>query len=61
MENDSELDVEGCVTIEGQRICGDNLSVSEIAEAAETLPAAEAADAPEPSAGLRNHAGASRQ
>ncbi|MFN3213518.1 MAG: mechanosensitive ion channel family protein [Henriciella sp.] len=51
MENDSELAVEGCVTIEGQRICGDNLSVSEIAEAAETLPAIEVVEAPEPNGG----------
>ncbi|GAB5455361.1 MAG: hypothetical protein Hens2KO_15900 [Henriciella sp.] len=35
MENESELAVEGCVTIEGQRVCGDNLSVTDVAEPAE--------------------------
>ena len=52
MENESELAVEGCVTIEGQRICGDNLSVTEIGEATESPPAIEAADVSDPSPGL---------
>ena len=30
MENETEVQVEGCVTIDGQRICGDNLSVTSL-------------------------------
>ena len=32
MENEEQIQVEGCVTIESQRVCGDNLSVAEIGE-----------------------------
>ncbi|MEM1147198.1 MAG: mechanosensitive ion channel domain-containing protein [Pseudomonadota bacterium] len=31
MENEGDLQVEGCVTIETQRVCGDNLSVTDVA------------------------------
>ena len=30
MENEEQIQVEGCVTIEGQRVCGDNLSVTQV-------------------------------
>lgn len=32
MENEDQIEVEGCVTIDQQRICGDNLSVTAIVE-----------------------------
>jgi small-conductance mechanosensitive channel len=36
MENEEQIQVEGCVTIESQRVCGDNLSVAEIGAAPDT-------------------------
>ncbi len=34
MENDAEVQVEGCITHDGKRICGDNLSVTSLDTAA---------------------------
>nr|WP_070960569.1 mechanosensitive ion channel domain-containing protein [Hyphomonas sp. Mor2] len=36
MENEDQIQVEGCVTIEDQRVCGENLSVTEVAVTSET-------------------------
>ena len=52
MENESELAVEGCVTIEGQRVCGDNHSVTDLSESAEAAPIAETNAEPEKGPGL---------
>ncbi|MEL6414176.1 MAG: hypothetical protein AAFQ15_04465, partial [Pseudomonadota bacterium] len=52
MENESELAVEGCVTIEGQRVCGDNLSVTDLSESVEAAPIAETVAEPETGPGL---------
>ncbi|MEO1660022.1 MAG: mechanosensitive ion channel domain-containing protein [Pseudomonadota bacterium] len=38
MENEAEIQVEGCITHDGKRICGDNLSVTSL-DAAEPTPA----------------------
>ncbi|MEM9937411.1 MAG: mechanosensitive ion channel domain-containing protein [Pseudomonadota bacterium] len=42
MDNEDEIQVEGCVTIEGQRVCGDNISVTEIGAVETPEPAAPA-------------------
>ena len=52
MADESELAVEGCVTIEGQRVCGDNLSVTEVSEPTESAPPTETAPEPEAGPGL---------
>ncbi len=46
MENEDPIEVEGCVTIEQQRVCGDNLSVTDVraADPAADLPAETASD-----------------
>lgn len=31
MENEAEIQLEGCVTLDGQRVCGDNLSITDAA------------------------------
>ncbi|MCR9079579.1 MAG: mechanosensitive ion channel [Hyphomonadaceae bacterium] len=36
MDDEEQIQIEGCVTIDDQRVCGDNLSVSEVSAAPET-------------------------
>jgi len=39
MENEEQIQVEGCVTIESQRVCGDNLSVTDLDAAPDSAAA----------------------
>jgi len=48
MENEEQIDVEGCVTLEGQRVCGDNLSVTSVADAPESVAEAPTETVSEP-------------
>ncbi len=38
MENEDNIQVEGCVTIDGQRVCGDNLSVTDLTAEPDAAP-----------------------
>lgn len=51
MENDGDIQVEGCVTLEGQRVCGENLSVTEV-NAVEASPVIEVDQIVDSSPGL---------
>ncbi len=48
MENEDQIQVEGCITLEGQRVCGDNLSVTDTDGVTETAadPVAETTSDP---------------
>ncbi|MHA7898734.1 MAG: mechanosensitive ion channel family protein [Henriciella sp.] len=52
MENDSEVQVEGCVTIEGQRVCGDNLSVTTVEASMQSAETSTEPSVSEPGSGL---------
>lgn len=48
MENEDQIQVEGCITLEGQRVCGDNLSVTDTGGTTEPVsdPVAETTSEP---------------
>lgn len=52
MENETEVQVEGCVTIEGQRVCGDNLSVTSDGTAPSVVETASEPSVTEPSSSM---------